>query len=345
MFSPSSFGQTNVPAHLRPLLAELSNHSLAKSTWSSYRTSVKKLEEFSEETATPIGLPISDDTAIAFVAWLLSKGITASTVDTYLSGVRQWHLVSGTTPPLLRTPLISTVLKGKKNLDNIEKLTGRAKTRIPITPNLLKHMKSKLKKGDAPAHDRKLLWACSTICFSGGLRCGEILCKKPKKFDPDTDFLHSQIRLNSININGTHTEILQLTLKSEKTNSSGTPTVVDIYPSQSSVCPISAFKKWQAAKPEHQSHLPAFRLQNGDNLTLRAFNKFLKETFDPLLAGKNGSISGHSLRIGLASMLGSLGYADEEVMAAGRWSSRAFKAYLKLPRTRRLEVARAIGKN
>ena len=161
MFSPSSFDQTNVPAHLRPLLAELSNHSLAKSTWSSYRTSVKKLEEFSEETATPIGLPISDDTAIAFVAWLLSKGITASTVDTYLSGVRQWHLVSGTTPPLLRTPLISTVLKGKKNLDNIEKLTGRAKTRIPITPNLLKHMKSKLKKGDAPAHDRKLLWALS----------------------------------------------------------------------------------------------------------------------------------------------------------------------------------------
>ena len=220
---------------------------------------------------------MSQSATISFVSWLLCRGVAATTVDTYLSGIRQFHLTAGLTPPLLRTPHITTILKGQKNKENIEKLTKRAKTRIPITPNLLRHMKLELKKTDRPLHDKYLLWACSTLCFSGGLRCGEILCKKPGKFDPDTDFLHNQMKIKKIDIGGVQTEIVQLSLRSEKQNKSGTPTVCDIYPSESSLCPVRAVKKWQGAKATHQDRLPAFRLQSGENLTTKAFNDFLKE--------------------------------------------------------------------
>ena len=46
-------------------------------------------------------------------------------------------------------------------------------------------------------------------------------------------------------------------------------------------------------------------------------------------------------RAGAASAMAALGYGDEDIQAVGRWSSRAFLKYIKLPRTRRAEVAKA----
>ena len=41
--------------------------------------------------------------------------------------------------------------------------------------------------------------------------------------------------------------------------------------------------------------------------------------------------------------MGQLGYTDDDIKALGHWSSKVFEVYLKLPRTRRLEMAREIG--
>ena len=67
------------------------------------------------------------------------------------------------------------------------------------------------------------------------------------------------------------------------------------------------------------------------------FNKDLK-----LLLGEYivyGRITAHSFRSGLASLMAQAGYADELIQAAGRWSSSAFKAYIKLNRVTRIAVA------
>ncbi len=50
----------------------------------------------------------------------------------------------------------------------------------------------------------------------------------------------------------------------------------------------------------------------------------------------------HSFRIGVALMLGKLGYSDADIKAVGRWSSRAFEEYLRLPRTKRMQIAKEI---
>jgi len=44
----------------------------------------------------------------------------------------------------------------------------------------------------------------------------------------------------------------------------------------------------------------------------------------------------------MASMMGALGYDDEDIQAVGRWSSRAFEEYLMLPRTKRMAIAKKI---
>jgi hypothetical protein len=63
---------------------------------------------------------------------------------------------------------------------------------------------------------------------------------------------------------------------------------------------------------------------------------------DPYTDMSKGHFSGHSFRIGLASMLANLGLPDEELQAAGRWSSRAFEIYMRLKRTKRTAVATKI---
>ena len=56
-----------------------------------------------------------------------------------------------------------------------------------------------------------------------------------------------------------------------------------------------------------------------------------------------GSLTSHSFRTGLASMMGNLGFGDQDIQAMGRWSSSAFETYLRLPRTRRAEMARRMA--
>ena len=54
--------------------------------------------------------------------------------------------------------------------------------------------------------------------------------------------------------------------------------------------------------------------------------------------------SSHSFRAGAASMMAAIGYSDDDIKAVGRWSSRAFMEYIKLPRTQRAEIARKINR-
>ena len=45
----------------------------------------------------------------------------------------------------------------------------------------------------------------------------------------------------------------------------------------------------------------------------------------------------------MATLLGQMGCGDEEIQAMGRWSSRAFEAYLKMPRTKRAMMAKKMA--
>ena len=93
------------------------------------------------------------------------------------------------------------------------------------------------------------------------------------------------------------------------------------------ICPVRAFKKWQAATSSYQMDQPAFRLENGAPVTANLFNNILKERLKDKLG--HIRITAHSFRGGAASMMASLGYSDKEIKAVGRWNSRAVEAYVK----------------
>ena len=43
--------------------------------------------------------------------------------------------------------------------------------------------------------------------------------------------------------------------------------------------------------------------------------------------------------------MAAMGFGDEDIQSVGRWSSRAFLEYIKLPRTRKAEIARVWSKS
>ena len=153
----ASFQNLNIADNLKEILVDNSNNSIAQQTWSAYKTAERKLMAFSEETNIPVALPLTEDTVLAFSAWILNSGVSASTLETYLSGIRMTHLAAGENPPQLRTPLVSAVIQGKKNKDNIKKRAGLTPTRLPITPSLLKLMKLELADLNMKNKDKKMI--------------------------------------------------------------------------------------------------------------------------------------------------------------------------------------------
>jgi len=331
-----------VPLNLRNNLVQAANFSVSSNTHSTYTSALASWQQCCRETRISGNFPVSEDDTLTYVAWLLGKGSCTATISTYLSGIRAAHLEKGLNPPTIRSDRVNVILSGSSKRDNIMKKTGLKKVRIPITPTSLKLWKSELNNCDLSYHDKRLVWSVSAILFFGALRPGEVLCKNHNSFDPVTSLLQRDITIKETVLEGRSSEYLQVYLSSEKTNTTGTGRLIDIYESNEVLCPIRAYKKLQEISNMNDPEKPAFRLESGKNLTTNFLNKKLKEGLGKHLNSSSGFVSGHSFRIGVASLVAQMGYSEEQIKSLGRWSSQAYMSYLRLPRTRRQEMAKAL---
>ena len=340
-FDAYSFPELALPHDWKALLASTANHSLCRTTWSVYKTAANLLLKCSQELHMYMSIPLSQDNVLIYTAYLLNRGLKSSTISSYLAGLRQLHMSQGTSIPNIRSDIVSQILKGKTNLDAFSP-NPRPK-RLPVTPSVLRLIKIELKKSLIPKSDKRLFWLVSTLAFHGSFRMGELLCKNSSSFDPHTTLLGNDITLKYSRFNNTDVNILSISVKSPKTGKPNSITIVDVFPTNNDLCPIKAFNKWTACSPSFNESLPAFRLSSGLPLTSKVLNVKLKTWLTKYLNFNIGYISGHSFRAGIPSVLGSLGFEDHDIKQVGRWSSAAFQVYLKLPRTKRLAMAQAIG--
>ena len=95
-------------------LANLANHGIARGTWSSYRTAERMLLQCQKDNKCVFTMPVSRDNVLLFIDWLVrTRGVKGTTINSYLSGIRQLHIVKGMDPPTLRDGFINLVIKGK----------------------------------------------------------------------------------------------------------------------------------------------------------------------------------------------------------------------------------------
>jgi hypothetical protein len=294
-----------------------------------------------KDTGEKMDIPISDRQILIFINWLArSRGLKAATISTYLSGIRQLHIVKGIEPPVIRTGLVKLVLKGISNRDGVTRRAEYLTGRLPMTTNVMMLFKKLVSKADMHTTDKALIWATATVAFAGAFRIHELLCKTESFFDPDFDLLEKDV---SFSTDKTGKTTVHVKLKSPKESRDNKHTTVDIFQNDGPLCPIAALNTWRRMR-KTQPNMPFFRLANGTPLTGAKMNQYMGKLLGPYTDTDIGKFTTHSFRIGLATELARLGCSDEEIKQAGRWSSRVFERYVRLKRTKRAGVAKEIKK-
>jgi hypothetical protein len=319
-------------------LGRVAEHSLAKKTWNTYNTAERMLAKFHKEHGKPLELPVSEKTVLEFVHWLIfDRKLSAASISGYLAGVKKLHIVKGLPEPALRTNLIKMVLEGKKNLESTNRHKVVSK-RQPVTPAIMELLKIKIQKWQDEPKNKITVWAVCSLLFHGAFRGAELLSQNTGVFDPDYSLLREDIC--SVE-SGEGKSVVQVKIKAPKESKNGAGVIIDVFQTDSNICPVRAVKKWREATKNMGEDQPAFRFASGVPLTSSKLNNLLKDWLGEVVPG----ISTHSFRIGAASLMGQLGFADKDVKAIGRLGSRAFEGYMRLPRTKRKLVAEKLSKH
>jgi len=318
LYNLSSFEDSKLPLALKEALVDMANHSLARNTWSTYRTAYKHVENCMVDTGKNINFPMSTEDVLLFVSWLLTiRGVKAATAESYLSALRQIHLTKGMIVPILRPDIVKTIIMGAKHQDIIKERLENKPKRIPVTVDMLKMIKIELGGMRIPQERRRLIWAVCTLNFFGGFRVHETLSKAEGYFDPAFTLLSRDIKIKQIIVGKTKEKILEVKLKSPKEDKTGKTIIVDIYESHGLLCPVKAFEKWKRTNPPEDRNKPAFRDETGTPLTGRKLNGILKMCLKKHIHYTGGSVSSHSFRSGIASLMGTMGYSDSQIQAIG----------------------------
>ena len=337
-FTQESLEKFGLSASSKAALLEAGNHGLAQSTWSSYNTAGKMLALCSKDTGREFNFPLQEGDVLEFVGWLMSvRKVKSSTINSYLAGIRQQHIIQGMEAPVIRSAIVKQILKGKRNMDNIKDRDNPS--RLPMTIGLMKKLKQATREWDAPLIDKLLMWAIATIAFHGGFRIHELLCKAETFFDPDFCLMSNDV---TIVTNQSNEKMLKIRLKCPKEDKTGKAIFVEVHETQGTLCPVKAFARW-SSRAVTDFNLPLFRKNSGETVTGKAMNKWLKARLQGVVDYNKGKYSSHSFRIGLASTMAEKGLSISDIKEAGRWSSKAYEIYLKLPQTKRANAAKAIA--
>ena len=96
--------------------------------------------------------------------------------------------------------------------------------------------------------------------------------------------------------------------------------------------------KWSAGRKAKQDpETPVFTMANGDLVTVGYVNKVLAD----LLKEESSKITAKAFRPGLATILARQGATPEELKVLGRWTSKAYEAYVRKGRANNWRSARA----
>ena len=345
-FSARTFGNYKLPASIVTTLISAANHSLAKTTFKSYKTAENHILRIERDLGMKMRMPFGTRETLLYIGWLKNeRRVAVGTIEKYLAGIRLMHLKNGYNVPALRPDIVKSVLTGFEQQENVEKRLKGKSERMAVTTSVLKLIKHELKKKNWTLSKKRLMWAICLVAFHGSFRIHEILARLSLEYDETSTLMGKDIKVEKWVENGVETKVLKIWLKSPKETRKGQGVMIEVFETKSEFCPVAAYLKWKhVSKVASIPTKPAFRLENGALYTGNEFNKDLKSLLGKHLDYNKHKILAHSFRAGLATVMAQNGYSDSEIMRIGRWHSSSFLAYIKLERVKRMAISREIIK-
>lgn len=296
---------------------------LEQSTLQGYGAGLLRFHQFCDDESIPESsrVPASELLICGFAATAAFETRSLSALNTYLAGLRAWHLAQSA--PWLGTgsEMLSMAKKG------VAKSAPPSSKRAPRQPVTVAHMAALVKGLSIRDSFDIAVKAGACVAFWGIMRLGEVVVATPPSFSRE-HHASKAARITSDSTRG-GVPFLKVTIPWTKTTKNdGADIILNPRPNDPT-CPVVAL----------QRHLDVNGRGRGD-LSLLAYKSTSESGFttlrrDPFLARCNEiwkeagleSLTGHSFRIGGATEMLLQGQAPSVVQKMGRWKSDAFMAY------------------
>ena len=82
---------------------------------------INHLKRCEKEKRVDLALPFDISKTLLYINYLLhDRNVKSNTCEKYLSGIRMYHLTMGFDAPVLRPAIVSLLLKGRENHDDVQ---------------------------------------------------------------------------------------------------------------------------------------------------------------------------------------------------------------------------------
>lgn len=301
-------------AALRGETSRLLNSSVSTNTRETYHTGLDAFLNFLNLHNFPEIWPPPLSHVTQFIAYLSLTGKAWSTARTYLSAV-------GFKCKLLGCEDITSHFMVQKMLEGMKRLKTVKDARLPITIDLLKNIINALPAICSSHFETLLFRAAFCLAFFGFLRVGELTVGRQN--DTSRVFHHNHVNI----VENRHH--IELTIPYSKTDQLGVGKTIVIPETGCQVCPLFHMRIYLQNRPN--VHGPFFCHFGGKPLTRYQFTAVLSKVLT-FLGVDTKLYKSHSFRIGAASFYHLKGESDEQIKIMGRWKSRAFQTYIRIPR-------------
>lgn len=274
-----------------------------------YKRSWSLFRDFQVATnRTHLDLPLDGGTIALFVAFLVERGFAPSTIRTHLSALAFSHKVLDLyfpTKNFLVEKMLRTVQSERHSTD----------LRLPITLPILMDILDQAPLCIQGVYDLLLFKAMCSTAFFAFMRAGEI-CNSVNTMQAESLFFDP----------ASYFAIVTFFKYKHKNTSVGWPIRIT---SKAHLrhCPVRLLSHYMQVRGASQG--PLFRTEKGLPISRNRFAGQLKTCLRRLPVD-HSRFSLHSFRIGAATSAILAGKSHEEIRTLGRWSSDAFKRYIRL---------------
>ena len=290
---------------------ELSHAGLAKSTaacykrtWNHFNTFAQTLDLSSEHTA----LPLSQNIVAMFAAYLYHNNFAPTSIRSHLSAIAYSHNIQNFKNPV-DSFLVNKMVKGMSVKNN------KCDSRYPITLPILHSLLDIICHVVSNNYERRLFPAMFATAFYAFLRCGE-LCASPHNIQSGQisipyDKSHVTVQIVHFKHSSPDRQFsIKINAKADKAH-----------------CPVNLLLAYLELRGKSPG--PLFCFPGGSPVKRQQFSKQLQTCLAVLkLPAANYKL--HSFRIGAATWALLQGKTEAEIQVLGRWSSTAFKNYLRV---------------
>ena len=262
-------------------------------------------------------LPLSEHCLCIFAVFLAQQGLKSSSISVYLSALRHLQVSAGLPAPQRSDwPRLQYVLKGIQRSQ-----PGSSRSRLPITAAIMTKLSASCRATFSDECEARMCWAACCVGYYGFMRAGEFTTADPSS----PSICVSDAAVDS-HVSPT---MVRITLRRAKTDPFGKGVNIFMGATGTATCPVVALLHYLAVRPKGDG--PLFIHSDGSALSRDQFVRMVKRALHEANIDAT-SYSGHSFRIGAASMAAAAGIPAHFIKMLGRWESNAYHLYIRTPR-------------